>query len=273
VTPESGSTNGETYEAPAILADDAILFPEMEVGMSLRDPKSVAAATQAFREHSLVVMVPAAGTDGVMGSIGTLVLLRRTAPAQGQGAQTVWKGLWRVRVDRVLSDDPYVRVRFSRAGEVEEVISGSSEMMKAVFGQIDEFVRIIPGIPAEIIAFLKDVNTPGKLADLCAYSPFFSREERLDLLRTLNPQERLEKVHRLFQKQLQNLERVAKTTSILECPTCIELADRALDLGAGGGAEAAREFLNHVTREHPDELLALIAERYGPAFMRRRALK
>jgi hypothetical protein len=28
-----------------------------------------------------------------------------------------------------------------------------------------------------------------------------------------------------------------------------------------------------VSREHPDELLALIAERYGPAFMRRRALK
>jgi ATP-dependent Lon protease len=273
MTPESASTNAETYEAPAILADDAILFPEMEVSLSLQDPRSVAAATQAFREHSLVVMIPSAGTAGVMGSIGTLVLIRRTAPAQGQGAQSVWKGLWRVRVDKVLSDDPYVRVRFSRAGEVEEVVSGRSEMMKSVFGQIDEFVRVIPGIPAEIVAFLKDVDTPGKLADLCAYSPFFSREERLDLLRTLNPQERLEKVHRLFEKQLQYLERASKITSILECSTCIELADRALDLGAGGGAEVAREFLNHVTREHPDELLALIAERYGPAFMRRRALK
>ena len=273
VTPESASTNAETYEAPAILTDDAILFPEMEVSLSLRDPKSVAAANQAFREHSLVVMIPSAGTDGATGSIGTLVLIRRTAPAQGQGAQSVWKGLWRVRIDRVLSDDPYVRVRFSRAGEVEEVISGRSETMKVVFGQIDEFVRVIPGIPAEIVAFLKDVDTPGKLADLCAYSPFFSREERLDLLRTLNPEERLEKVHRLFEKQLQYLKRASKTASILECSTCIELADRALDLGAGGGAEVAREFLNHVVQEHPDELLALIAERYGPAFMRRRALK
>lgn len=271
VTSESAPSKGENYEAPAILVDDAIVFPEMEVNMTVHEPRSVAAASQAFREHNLVVLIPASEA-GVTGSIGTLVLLRKPAPTDGAGPQFLWKGLWRVKVAEVLSLDPYVRVRFSKAEETKDVHS-STGMMKAVFEQIDEFIEVIPGIPQEIVSFLKNIDTPGKLADLCAYSPFFTRGERLDLLRTIDPEERLEKVHALFERQLTNLRKMAKTTSILECTTCMDFADRAFELGPTAGAKVAREFLEHVTSSHPDELLALIAERYGPSFMRRRALK
>jgi ATP-dependent Lon protease len=270
LTSEPDTSTEATFEAPAILADDAILFPEMEVSMTLHDPKSVAATAQAFREHSLVVMVPSPSLDGIVGSIGTLVMLRKANPAQGSG-MSVWKGLWRVKVEGVVGKDPYVRVRFAKAGFTEDVEPDSSGLMKTVFEQIDEFIKVIPGIPAEIIAFLKSVNTPGKLADLCAYSPFFSRQERLDLLKTLDPVVRLGKVHKLFEKQLNDMKRLAKATTILECATCAELADKAFEVG--GGPEVARAFLEHVSKEHPEELLGLIAERYGSDFMRRRALR
>jgi ATP-dependent Lon protease len=227
---------------------------------------------QAYREHNLVVLIPSPSLDGVVGSIGTLVLLRRTVPSPGSGAQSIWKGLWRVKVDGVLAADPYVRVRFSKAETVHDVPT-KSDMMVAVLRQIDEFAKIIHGVPEEIVSFLKNVDGSGKLADLCAYSPLFTREERLDLLRTLNPEERLEKVHGLFEQQLSNLKKLTRVRSILECTTCVDLADKAFEAGPAGGAKAARDFLDHVTREHPDELLGLIAERYGPAFMRRRALK
>jgi ATP-dependent Lon protease len=266
------SQREETFEAPAIIVDDAIVFPEMEVSMAMHEPRSTAAATQAYREHSLIVLVPSSNSDTVVGSIGTLVLLHRTPPAKGSAAQSLWKGLWRVKVDEVIAMEPYVRVRFSKAGATEDVPSDTT-MMKSVFEQIDEFFEAIPGIPTEIISFLKNVDRPGKLADLCAYSPFFTRGERLELLRTLDPDERLEKVHHLFEKQLNELKRVAKTTSILECQTCMDLADKAFEAGPAAGARVATEFLDHVARDHPEELLALIAERYGPSFMRRRALK
>jgi ATP-dependent Lon protease len=262
----------ETYEAPAILTQDAILFPEMEVNMSMHEPRSVAAALQALQEHNLVVLVPSPDVDSAVGSIGTLALVR-TVPSQGAGAQSLWKGLWRVKVDKVLSGEPYVRVRFSRAGELHDIQPGRTPMMKAVFAQIDEFMRVIPGIPSGIIEFLKSVDTPGKLADLCAYSPFFSRQDRLDLLKTLDPEERLAKVSRLFDAQLAGLKKVSRSTTIPECSTCIELADKAFELGPSRGAEVAAEFLTHVIREHPDEVLGLLAERYGPGFMRRRSLK
>jgi len=262
----------ETYEAPAILTLDAILFPEMEVNMSMHEPRSIAAALQALREHNLVVLVPSQDLGAVVGSIGTLALVR-SVPSLGAGPQSIWKGLWRVKVDRVVSGDPYVRVRFSKAGVARDLQPGRTPMMQAVFGQIDEFIRVIPGIPQEIIAFLKDTDSPGKLADLCAYSPLFSRQDRLDLLNTLDPEERLEKVNKLFGEQLRSLKNMNRPPMILQCSTCMELADKAFEMGPGRGAEVAAEFLSHVVKEHPDEVLGLIAERYGPSFMRRRALK
>ena len=262
-----------TYEAPAIMVDDAVVFPEMEVSLTVHEPRSAAAAAQALKEHNLVVLIPSPRVDAAVGAIGTLVLLRRTEPSPSATAQTIWKGLWRVKVSGVLGEDPYVRVRFSRAEEVRDVHSGSAELMKAVFEQIDQFVEIIPGIPQEIVSFLKNVDTPGKLSDLCAYSPFFTRSERLDLLRTLDPEERLRKVHGLFERQLSEFTKMSKTPTIIECQTCMDLADKAFEAGPSTGAKVAREFLDHLTKEHPDELLGIIAERYGPAFMRRRALK
>jgi hypothetical protein len=44
-------------------------------------------------------------------------------------------------------------------------------------------------------------------------------------------------------------------------------------MGLNRSGEIAKEFLDHIVREHPDELLILLAARYGPAFLRRRALK
>jgi ATP-dependent Lon protease len=286
----------DSYEAPALLAEGAVLFPGMEASITVSDSKNVVAAAQAVKEHNLVVMIPSSGIGGAVGSIGTLVLLIRDISAarggsNNGGAQWLSKGLWRVRIDQVTEESPYVRVRFRRAGE-DDVPSiaataapeggnddiGSpakkSSMMRTVFGQIDQFSALMPEIPREIINFLKSIETPGKLADMCAYSPFFSLEEKLDLLRTLDGEERLGKVSRLFEKQLSDLKlSTMRTKSISECPTCIELADKAFELGPNRSREIAREFLEHVNREHVDELLAVLADRYGPEFMRRRALK
>jgi ATP-dependent Lon protease len=286
--PEPISSEGDSYEAPALLAEDAILFPGMEVSITMRDSKNIAAAAQAFKERNLLVMIPAPGPEGAAGSIGTLVLLLRDMSSGRGGAQWLSKGLWRVRIDQVLEQGSYVRVRFKRAGEDEDsadiaattgpavaidTSSAKSSVMRTVFNQIDEFTRLMPEIPQEIISFLKSIETPGKLADMCAYSPFFSFEEKLELLQTLDAEERLNKVSQLFDRQLSDLKRLAKTKSISDCPTCIEFADRAFELGPNRNTAIAREFLDHVNHEHVDELLAVLAERYGPEFLRKRALK
>jgi ATP-dependent Lon protease len=266
-----GSSSG-VYEAPALLAEDEVIFPYSEATITARDQRNTAALLQAVLERQLIVLVPTSDPKDVPGAIGTLVHVRKTATNNGK-VNAVVKGLWRVRTEKVLDAAEYPRVTFTKAEEMDVAPATRSEAMDAVHNQIDEFVKLIPGIPPEIIEALRGAETPGKLADLCAYSPSFSAAERLDLLKTLGAEERLRKISRHFERQLTDLREVAKIKTISECDACAELADRALESEPLRRGEIAVEFLNHVAQRHTAELLGLLAEKYGPAFMRRRALK
>ncbi|MGP8056742.1 MAG: LON peptidase substrate-binding domain-containing protein [Nitrososphaerales archaeon] len=254
------------------MAEDVVIFPHSEIAITAQDPRNTTALLQAVKERQLVVFIPRHNSKDVVGSIGTLALVRKAAVAEG-GVSASVKGLWRVRVENVLEEMAYARVRFTKAAEIDDAPTGGSRVMEVVLGQIDEFVKLIPGIPAEITGALRTAETPGKLADLCAYSPGFSSEERLDLLRTLGAEERLEKVSKHFEMQLTALRELAKVEMIPECETCMELADRVFESNPNRRGEIASEFLNHVVQKHSGELLGLIAEKYGPVFMTRRALK
>jgi len=260
------------YEAPALLAEDEVIFPHSEATISARDQRNTAALLQAAMERQLIVLVPTSNPKDVPGAIGTLVHVRKTATNHGR-VNAIVKGLWRVRTEKVLDGTEYSRVTFTKAEEIEDAAATRSEGMKSVHNQIDEFAKLIPGIPPEIIDALRKAETPGKLADLCAYSPSFSAAERLDLLKTLGAEERLQKISKHFERQLADLREVAKIKTISECETCAELADRALESEPFRRGEIAVEFLNHVAQKHTAELLGVLAEKYGPDFMRRRALK
>ena len=249
-----------------------VIFPHSEVTITARDLRNTTALLQAVKERQLIVSIPSYNSKDVIGSIGTLALVRKTAVAEG-GVSASVKGLWRVRVENVIEEMAYARVSFTKAKEVDDASTVKPRIMQVVLGQIDEFVKLIPGMPDEIIEAFRSAETPGKLADLCAYSPGFSSEERLDLLNTLVAEERLEKVSKHFERQLTALRELAKVKVIPECETCMELADRAFESEPNLRGEVASEFLNHVVQKHPGELLGLIVEKYGPVFMTRRALK
>jgi len=265
-------TSSNEYEAPALLAEDEVIFPYSEATITARDQRNTAALLQAAKERQLIVLVPASNPKDVPGAIGTLVHVRKTAVTSGR-VNALVKGLWRVRAEKVLDEIGYSRVTFTKAEEIDDAPAVRSEVMRAVHNQIDEFAKLIPGIPPEIIEALRRAETPGKLADLCAYSPSFSSVERLDLLKTLGAEERLQKISKHFERQLADLREVAKIKTISECETCAELADRALESEPFRRGEIAVDFLNHVAQKHTAELLGVLAEKYGPAFMRRRALK
>lgn len=64
------------------------------------------------------------------------------------------------------------------------------------------------------------------------------------------------------------------STPIVRCDTCAEIADRAFEESAPRVyQEVAVSFLNHVVEKHSEELLALLAERYGPVFLAKRELR
>jgi len=281
----------ENRKVPVVFSHDVVVFPHMEVTLSIAEKRSAGAVLRALREHHLIAFVPA-DFERTSEGVGTLSLVTRSEQRQ-DGVQVDLRGLWRVRVMNPLGLDSDEVVQIERAqeagtggggddddgevgredGEAERRRLDGDAVMKRVKGQIAEFSEILPDIPREIIAMLKNARTASELSDLCAMSPALTHEERVYLLRTLDPEERLRMVNRHLDRQLEMLRTMAKTNPIPDCEACADLADRAFDANPAARGELTMEFLNHVVSNHTAELLNLLAERYGPTFMKKRSLR
>jgi ATP-dependent Lon protease len=266
---EGAALPDENQAVPAVFSRDVVLFPHMEVTLSITEKRSTDAILRALRENHLVAFIPA-DFERTSEGIGTLSLVTRSGPTQ-DGVQVDLKGLWRVRVTNPRGLDAEQLVRVERVEEKADGEGGG--VMRRVQSQIAEFSEILPDIPEEIISLLKSAKTPSELSDLCAMSPALSHEERLDLLNTLDPEERLRMVNRHLDRQLEMLRALAETKPIPECETCIDLADKAFDADPTARGEAIVEFLNHIVNNHTAELLGVLAEKYGPTFVKKRSLR
>jgi ATP-dependent Lon protease len=271
---ERFSGESKDYEVPALLSEDFVLFPGMEIVTVVNEKRSLAALQEALREHQILAFIPSGAEET---TIGTLAIVKKAKPREDDVVDDSLelKGMWRIKIKKLIESAPgYSRAVFERASE--QAIAENSDakdLVNKVQGQIDEFAELIPEIPKEIVSLLKQTNTPGELADLCANSPEFTHDEKVDLLRTLDQEERLTKVTKLFEKQLKALKKIAKIDQISDCERCLELADKAFDSDPSFRAEIAVQFLNHVVKDHTGELLALLAEKYRPIFMNKRAMR
>lgn len=67
---------------------------------------------------------------------------------------------------------------------------------------------------------------------------------------------------------------IGRVVQISECDICIDLADQTFESGTEADiGKIAAKFLEHVIREHPGEVMSVLAEKYGPIFMTKRALR
>jgi len=257
------------FEVPAVFSEDVVLLPHMEVSISLKENASQAAIVSALGSRHLIAMIPSNGYQ--MGDIGTLALLEDGKEGVKRSVQL--KGLWRIRVKEVSKDGSKSSVRFQKAEDSRDGPGQAADIIGRVRGQVDEFAKLMPQVPEEVISFVKGIDSPGKLADVCAGSPMFTNEERLELLGMLDPKRRLAKVSDRLGRDLEALRELGRTKTIAECETCMDFADRALDSEGTFRGEVAAAFLDHVVSKHAGELLTLIAGKYGPTFMQKRSLR
>jgi ATP-dependent Lon protease len=262
---------GKDEEVPALFSRDIVLFPRMQISLTLGEPNGIGAVGQALKEHHLVAFIPTdfeREKEGI--GVLTQVLSSEYTP---KGVRVELRGLWRVKVTNGsgLGSGPLVNV--AKLDELAGSTRDGSMTLRRVHAQIDEFRELIPDIPAEITSVLADAKTASELSDLCAMSPTLTHEERLELLVTLDPDERLGIVNKHFDRELETLRTMVEAKPIPDCEICADLADTAFDADQTARAEAIVELLNHVVSNHTTELLNLLGEKYGPSFARKRSLR
>jgi ATP-dependent Lon protease len=216
-TPEPES-NGEPLDRvqvlPLVALRDTVIFPEMIVPLQVGRDRSVKALDRAVRASQPVALITQRSSEqeeidsaDELYSIGTLAKIAQVIRLQDGTIRAIVQGQKRIRLLDLLQADPHLEARV-------EVIEGQEEdktleveaLMASVQGQIEQYVTSGASVPPEVAVAARNISDPGLLADMVAYSPEMSTEQRQELLETLDVSERLRLVGGFLAKQIEVLE-------------------------------------------------------------------
>ena len=132
--------------------------------------------------------------------VGVIAEIAQFRPSGSR--HVVLQGLARGIVTDLVQQEPYLVARVVRQDDPVDSTAEAEAAMTAVMEQVESYISMLPNVPEEVLTMVRGVEEPGWLADLIAFSPEFSSDQRQELLEILDPIQRLRRLSVLIQKRL-----------------------------------------------------------------------
>jgi ATP-dependent Lon protease len=179
---------------------NTVIFPGALVTLNIGREKSIAAIKEAHAGERRFIAatqreaeIDQPGADDVFG-IGSLVEIKQYEPQSDGTIQLVVRGVSRARIVRWAATDPYLLVVFEAQEEPAEAGHQAEAIVRHTHTLFERFTHLSRRISADDNAAAASITDPGKLADTLTGHVVADHVVQQDLLETLNPLERLEKL-------------------------------------------------------------------------------
>jgi ATP-dependent Lon protease len=181
-------TELHTETLPLLPLTTGVVLPGMVVTLTIESPDAAAAIEAAARGE--LILVPR--IEGRYARVGTVAKIEEVGKVRGGAEAAVIRGLHRgvvgvgvpgtgsapwVQIDPVDEPEPTARAR-TLAREYRATLENIVEAR---------------GVP-QVAEFLRGIDDPGQIADMAGYSPDLSFERKVDILETVDVEQRLDKV-------------------------------------------------------------------------------
>ena len=200
-------------ELPLVALRETVIFPEMIVPLQVGREKSVNALNAAVAEGGPIALVTQRQAEqedisdaSELYAIGTLAKIAQVVQLQDGTVRAIVQGQGRIRVQGFVQTAPYIRVRIEELAETASADVEVQALMRTVQAQIEQYVANGAPVPPEAAVAARNITEPGLLADMVAYSPDMSTEQRQELLETIDTNERLKLVSNFLARQVEILE-------------------------------------------------------------------
>lgn len=214
----------EAFEVPVMPLRDLVVFPTMVVPLFVGRSFSIRAVEEALKKDRLIFLL--LQKDKVVESpsmedlyeIGTIAHVVRSAPIEESRLKILVQGIKRARLLEYKQAGDYYVARVQPLEEQElDPESLSSEVkayIKSLKEQLDTAISLGKQVIPDLVMLIKDIEDPGKLADLTASILDIKAVEAQRVLETLNPVERLKLVHQYLQSEVGLLEVQSKIRGV-----------------------------------------------------------
>ncbi len=180
-----------TLQLPVVPLDQGVVLPYMVVNLLLENGETRSAIAAAKDIDDLVLLVPR--LQGVYARIGTVAKIEETGRLPGGGRVSVVRGLYRAVIGNgVPSPDDSLWVEATPAPDPEAGPEQAAELARTYRALIESIIEARGG--SGDAPFLRGIDSPGQMADMSGYSPTLTLERKVEVLDTLDVEERLEKL-------------------------------------------------------------------------------
>jgi ATP-dependent Lon protease len=215
----------ETIELPAELPvlplKETVVFPQSMTPLAIGQERSIKLVDDVASGDRLLALVTARdpeqqepGFDDLY-EIGTAGIVHKLIRVPDGTLRILVQGLRRIRLERRVSDDPYLVAAFT---EVRDVLDdGKAREIEAltrnVQGTFGHVVSLVPYLPEELQLAAANVDDPSALCHLVASTLRLKTEERQELLEEADVLTRLRKVSAILARELEVVELGTKIQS------------------------------------------------------------
>jgi ATP-dependent Lon protease len=176
---------------PVLPMDDVVVLPHMTVTLAVEGDGQKAAIEAARQGSRLILLVPR--IEGQFGKIGTVARLGDSAELPTGAEAFSIRGEYRARLGSGQADiGGALWVKADPVPDPEPASEKAIELGREYRAMLENLVES-RGIP-QVVQFLRAAKTPSHLGDLAGYSPDLSMEQKLEVLETLDLEERLTKL-------------------------------------------------------------------------------
>ncbi len=209
------SEGKEPIEIPEIIpllpVRDIVIFNHMFLPLYVGRESSINAVDEALDKDRLIFLVTQKDPNNDSPKpddiyvIGTVAMIMKKFKLPDGRVKILIQGLVKSRIKEYVKQEPYFQVKIEQIPDpvIKEISSEFEALMRNVKEQCEKILSLKGLISTEVIEILDSVNEPGRLADLVASNLRLKITESQQILETINPFERLEKVNEHLSKELE----------------------------------------------------------------------
>ena len=220
VAPEDGAGDEENGAGldrlqvlPLVALRDTVIFPEMIVPLQVGRDRSVKALDRAVRTSQPVALVTQRSSEqeeitsvDELYPVGTLAKIAQVIRLQDGTIRAIVQGQRRIRLLDLLQTEPHLEARVEVIDDASDKTLEIEALMASIHGQIEQYVNSGASVPPEVAVAARNISDGGLLADMTAYSPEMTTEQRQELLETIDIADRLRLASQFLAKQIEVLE-------------------------------------------------------------------
>ncbi len=202
----------ESIECPLLPVRDTVLFPRMVTPLFVGRERSIRAVEAATSADDMIIVATQRDPEVLEPSlsdlytVGTKVTIGRTLRMPDGTTSILGQGLQRVQLLDIVQEEPYIIVRARPIEEPVRKTLATEALMRAVLALFEKCVQLSRNLPEDAYVAAMNVEEPGWLADLVTSVLNLDIEQRQEILETIEPNVRLQRLSIILAQELDVLE-------------------------------------------------------------------